>query len=110
MPVLKSAVDGLTELVEKNGSDIEAVATQVGDTVQVLGEALREVAGELVEARNTASDEISELLEGVTAENEATTTGITGGWSDLFYYLQQGFTAIIGVVSMVLKSIITIFS
>lgn len=110
LPVLKSAVDGLTELVEKNWADIEAVATMVWDTVKVLGEALREVAGELVEARNTASDEVSELLEGITGENEATTTGITGGWSDLFYYLQQGFTAIIGFVSMVLKAVLNIFS
>lgn len=78
--------------------------------MKVLGEALREVAGELVEARNTASNEVSELLEGITGENEATTTGITGGWSDLFYYLQQGFTAIIGVVSTVLKAVLNIFS
>lgn len=110
LPVLKSAVDGLTELVEKNGADIEAVATLVWDTVKVLGESLREMAGELVGAWNAASNEVSDLLEGITGQNESTTTGITGDWTDFFYYLQQGFTAITGVVSMVLKAVLNIFS
>ena len=101
LPLLKSWVEWLSDFVEKNWEDIENVANQVGSTIGYLAESIVEIARSAAGTMSAGFEELAEELTIITWENEETVTGITGEWHDLFYFLQQGFTAIVGVVTLV---------
>lgn len=108
LPQLKSWVEWLSDFIEKNGDDIENLANQIGDTVSFLAENIIGVAQSAGDTINTITEELSDSLSIITGKNDETVTAITGERHDLFYFLQQGFTTIVGIVSIVFTGVFNI--
>lgn len=101
LPQLKMGVEGLSNAIEENSADLEMLAQSVGSTVEAMTVALRDMANDIMEIVNTLTEMIRDVFNLVSGESDETMTGVTGTWTDLFYFLQQGFTVVAGVASAI---------
>lgn len=101
LPQLKMGVEGLSNAIEENSADLEMLAQSVGSTVEAMTVALRDMANDIMEIVNTLTEMIRDVFNLVSGERDETMTGVTGTWTDLFYFLQQGFAVVAGVASAI---------
>lgn len=108
LPMLKDGVSALTEMVENNGSDLEMIAGEAWSVITDIVQGAWENIQGVIDLFNTLAEEITEVFGGAEDDSNAATSGITGSWSDFFYYFQQGFTFIFGIVRTISSAIVTV--